>query len=96
MCQRKKEAWSLVQQDAEAALSMDSHLMKVLLEVFSRLKIVTRSLMGFTTAGDASGSTMFCVLGTLPFGDRNAAYYKAARVSPASKAGMQCTKCQLW
>ena len=29
MCQRKKEVWDLVKQDAEAALSLDSHLMKV-------------------------------------------------------------------
>ena len=29
MCQRKKEVWNLVKQDAEAALSLDSHLMKV-------------------------------------------------------------------
>lgn len=28
MCQRKKEVWDLVKQDAEAALSLDSHLMK--------------------------------------------------------------------
>lgn len=28
MCQRKKEVWSLVLQDAEAAISIDSHLMK--------------------------------------------------------------------
>jgi len=31
MCQKKKEAWSLVLQDAEAAISIDSQLMKVLL-----------------------------------------------------------------
>ena len=29
LCQKKKEAWSLVQQDAKAALSIDSHLLKV-------------------------------------------------------------------
>ena len=29
LCQKKKEAWSLVQQDAEAALAIDSHLLKV-------------------------------------------------------------------
>lgn len=29
MCQKKKEAWSLVQQDAEAALALDSKLLKV-------------------------------------------------------------------
>ena len=33
MCQRKKEVWSLVLQDAEAAISIDSHLMKVLLSL---------------------------------------------------------------
>ena len=29
LCQKKKEAWTLVQQDAEAALAIDSHLLKV-------------------------------------------------------------------
>ena len=29
LCQKKKEAWSLVQQDAEAALAIDSYLLKV-------------------------------------------------------------------
>lgn len=29
LCQKKKEAWNLVQQDAEAALAIDSHLLKV-------------------------------------------------------------------
>ena len=33
MCQRKKEVWNLVLQDAEAAISIDSHLMKVLLSL---------------------------------------------------------------
>ncbi len=33
MCQKKKEAWGLVLQDAVAAISIDSHLMKVLLNV---------------------------------------------------------------
>lgn len=29
LCQKKRTAWSLVQQDAEAALAIDSHLLKV-------------------------------------------------------------------
>lgn len=29
LCQKKKQAWGLVQQDAEAALAIDSHLLKV-------------------------------------------------------------------
>lgn len=84
MCQRKKEAWSLVQQDAETAISIDPHLMKVLLiACCDKVHACFLSLL----QPHKFQSVVPCKSGALSSRVGIEAYKAAARVRAASQAG---------
>lgn len=103
MCQRKKEAWILVQQDAETALGIDSQLMKVLLLDYCHAAETIRGpsthiphvcciiLGSVATAGGVPSSAIHAMVsssGALSFGNGIEAYTTAARINSASQAGI--------